>query len=64
MYEKETKDMEEMIDFITRVRTYKLEQKVPKEAVVYYVGKEKELVFKKVHITASIVSTTYPLDLI
>ena len=46
VFEKETKDMEEMIDFITRVRTYKLEQKVPKEAVVYYVGKEKELVFK------------------
>ena len=46
VFESETKDMEEMIDFITRVRTYKLEQKVPKEAVVYYVGKEKELVFK------------------
>ena len=46
VFEKETKDMEEMIDFITRVRTYKLEQKVPKEAVVYYVGREKELVFK------------------
>ena len=46
VFETETKDMEEMIDFITRVRTYKLEQKVPKEAVVYYVGKEKELVFK------------------
>ena len=46
VFEKETKDMEEMIDFITRVRTYKLEQKVPKEVVVYYVGKEKELVFK------------------
>ena len=46
VFEKETKDMEEMIDFITRVRTYKLEQKVPKEAFVYYVGKEKELVFK------------------
>ena len=46
VFEKETKDMEEMIDFITRVRTYKLEQKVPKDAIVYYVGKEKELVFK------------------
>ena len=46
VFEKETKDMEEMIDFITRVRTYKLEQKVPKDATVYYVGKEKELVFK------------------
>lgn len=46
VFEKETKDMEEMIDFITRVRTYKLEQKVPKDAMVYYDGKEKELVFK------------------
>lgn len=46
VFEKETKDMEEMIDFITRVRTYKLEQKVPKDATVYYSGKEKELVFK------------------
>lgn len=46
VFEKETKDMEEMIDFITRVRTYKLEQKVPKDATVYYVGREKELVFK------------------
>ena len=46
VFESETKDMEEMIDFITRVRTYKLEQKVPKDAMVYYDGKEKELVFK------------------
>ena len=46
VFETETKDMEEMIDFITRVRTYKLEQKVPKDAMVYYDGKEKELVFK------------------
>ena len=46
VFEIETKDMEEMIDFITRVRTYKLEQKVPKDATVYYSGKEKELVFK------------------
>ncbi len=46
VFEIETKDMEEMIDFITRVRTYKLEQKVPKDAIVYYDGKEKELVFK------------------
>lgn len=46
VFEIETKDMEEMIDFITRVRTYKLEQKVPKDAMVYYDGKEKELVFK------------------
>ena len=46
IFEQESKQMEEMIDFITRVRTYKLEQKVPKDAKVYYKGLEKDLVFK------------------
>ena len=46
MLDTETKDLDEMIECIPRVRTYKLEQKVPKDAMVYYDGKEKELVFK------------------
>ena len=46
IFEQESKQMEEMIDFITRVRTYKLVQKVPKDAKVYYKGLEKDLVFK------------------
>lgn len=51
VFSKEQKDMEELIDFIKKVRTYKLEQKIPKEATVYFEGLEKELIFKLLKVT-------------
>ena len=43
---EEEKDMEDIISFITKVRTLKLENQVPKDAKVYFKGDRKDLILK------------------
>ncbi len=38
IYEREKSDLDEMIAFVVKVRTYKLENQVPKDAKVYFEG--------------------------
>ncbi len=58
IYDADTKKLEDMIAFVTKVRTYKLENQVPKDAKVYFDGdslildmlkiREEQLISKEV----------------
>ncbi len=49
IYENDMKTLENMIAFVTKVRTYKLENQVPKDAKVYFDGDSLILDMLKIH---------------
>ena len=42
----EEKELDEIIEFVVKVRTYKLENSIPKDSKYYFIGENKELITK------------------
>ena len=59
---EEAKDLDEIIQFIVKVRTVKLENKVPKDAKVYFEGSNQDLILKLLKINVENIISDNSLD--
>ena len=58
----EEKELDDIISFIVKVRTSKLENKIPKESKVYFSGNNKELILKMLRVDSNSVIDSDELD--
>ena len=59
---EDSKELDNIIDFIVKVRTAKLEHKIPKDSKVYFEGNYKDLILKSLRVASEYLMDNSDMD--